>query len=286
VQALPRQEQALWKEFRAACDGVFARRQAEQQAVDSERQAHLRRKQELCADIEALATIDPEQLAGARARLQAAQHEWEATGPVPKTEQRALDQRFETALRQFAHHERTLRRTSVWETFERLHDRARLCARLEALLADSSTNADATLAETQDAWASLPTLPVALLEPMQQRFAAVVRALTDAGAADPALELRAGLERNLERKRIWCVCMEIVAGMESPPEFAALRMEYQVARLSASLAGATAKTDAIYDPRQLQEQWCLTGALPAGAEAELDARFLRALYAWRQREET
>ena len=79
--------------------------------------------------------------------------------------------------------------------------------------------------------------------------------------------------------------MEIVAGMESPPEFATLRMEYQVARLSASLAGAAVKADAIYDPRRLQEQWCLTGALPAEAEAKLDVRFLRALDAWRRREE-
>ena len=87
------------------------------------------------------------------------------------------------------------------------------------------------------------------------------------------------------RKRVWCVCMEIAAGVDSPPACAQLRMEYQVARLSASLAGATAKADALYDPRLLQEQWCQTGALPAEAEAELDARFLHALRTWWQRED-
>ena len=286
VQALPRQEQALWKEFRAACDGVFARRQAEQQAVDTERQGHLQRKRELCAEIEALAAADPDQLAGARARLHAIQQEWEAAGPVPKAEQRALDQRFDAALRQFAHHEQALRRTSARETFQRMHQRARLCARLEALLADPPDDREATLAEARETWATLPALAAALHEPLRQRFDTAVQALTDSESADPARELRASLERNLERKRIGCVCMEIVAGMESPPEFAALRMEYQVARLSASLAGAAAKADAIYDPRRLQEQWCLTGALPAGAEAELDARFLRALEVWQRREES
>lgn len=286
VQALPRQEQALWKEFRAACDAVFARRQAEQQAADTERQDHLQRKWELCAEIEALAAVSPDQLTQARARLQAAQQEWEAAGPVPRAEQRALDQRFEAALRQFVHHEKTLRRTKIRETFEHLHQRARLCARLEALLANPSADKDATLTEAQETWETLPELPAALQESLRQRFTAVVQALHEANATPSAPELRASLERNLERKRIWCVCMEIVAGLESPPEFAALRMEYQVARLSASLAGAAAKADAIYDPRRLQEQWCLTGALPAEAEAELDARFLRALGAWRQREET
>ncbi len=284
VQALPRQEQALWKEFRVVCDAVFARRQAEQQAVDTERQDHLRRKRELCAEIEALATIDSRQLAEARARLQAIQQEWETAGPAPKTEQRALDQRFEAAVRQFAHREQALRRTKVREAFQHLRQRARLCAGLEALLADPVADIEATLAEARDAWEALPELPVALLEPMRQRFTTIVQALSDASPA-PASVVRASLERNLERKRIWCVCMEIVAGMESPPEFAALRMEYQVARLSASLAGAAVKADAIYDPRRLQEQWCLTGALPAEAETALDARFLRALEAWRRREE-
>ena len=285
VQALPRQEQALWKEFRAACDVVFARRQTEQQAADTERQNHLQHKRELCAEIEALTTVNPEQLAEARARLQTIQQEWEATGPVPRTEQRALDQRFESALRQFARHEQALRRDNARQLFQRLYQRARLCAQLEALLADPSADSVAALTEAQEVWETSPELPTALLEPIRQRFTTVVRALSDTDLP-AASALRASLEQNLERKRIWCVCMEIVAGLESPPEFAALRMEYQVARLSASLAGGATKADAIYDPRRLQEQWCLTGALPAKAEAELDARFLRAFDTWRRREET
>ena len=284
VQALPRQEQALWKEFRAACDTVFARRQAEQQAADTERQDHLQHKRELCAELEALATVEPEQLTEARARLPTIQQEWDTAGPVPKAEQRALDQRFENALRQFARHEHALRRDSARQTFQRLHQRARLCAHVEALLADPSADPATTLAEARETWKTLPELPAAVLEPLRQRFNAAVQALSDADPAS-ASALRARLEQNLERKRVWCVCMEIVAGLESPPEFAALRMEYQVARLSASLAGGAAKADTIYDPRRLQEQWYLTGALPAAAEAELDVRFLRALDAWRRREE-
>ncbi|MDS4022717.1 MAG: DUF349 domain-containing protein, partial [Candidatus Competibacter sp.] len=281
VQAFPRQEQALWRAFRAACDAVFARRQAEKQAAGAERHDNLAQKQALCEEVEALANAGNEQLAQARVRLQAAQHEWEMIGPIPKAEQRALGQRFEAAIRRFALHERSLRRTSARETFRHLRERAQACARLEALLGDPMD--DTAIASTQREWTSLPTLPAALLESMQQRFNVVCQALT--GTPEQAQDLRANLERNLERKRIWCVCMEIVAGVESPPEQTQLRMEYQVARLSASLAGATAKADAIYDPRQLQERWCLTGALPLEAAAELDARFLRAVQTWWQREE-
>ncbi len=125
------------------------------------------------------------------------------------------------------------------------------------------------LAPFQQQWAELPVLPEALLEALQRRFR----------------ELQATLEQNLERKKVWCVCMEIIAGMESPPAFAQLRMEYQVARLSASLAGAATKTEALYDPQRLQEQWRQTGALPADQEVELDARFMNAVRAWQQRED-
>lgn len=79
--------------------------------------------------------------------------------------------------------------------------------------------------------------------------------------------------------------MEIAAGVDSPPECTQQRMEYQVARLSASLAGAASKVDTLYDPRLLREQWCLTGALPTEVEEELDARFLHALQTWWQRED-
>lgn len=283
VQASPRQEQALWKEFRAACDAVFARRQLEQKAADTERQANLSRRLELCSAVEALSAIDHEQLMQARARLQAAQHEWDAIGPIPKGEQRALEQRFETAIRQFTRHERFLRRTSSRETFEHLHERSRLCARLEGLLATAPVDAG-LLDQARQTWETLPALPAALLEPIQQRFDVVVRCLTD--TPEQAQSLWAKLEQNLDRKRIWCICMEIAASVESPPECAKKRMEYQVARLSASLAGNNAsKIDALYDPRLLQEQWCLVGSLPAEAETQLDARFLRALRTWWQRED-
>lgn len=139
-----------------------------------------------------------------------------------------------------------------------------------------------TLAALQHEWAALPALPEALLEPLQQRFDKICQALTS--SPEQTKSLRVYLEQNLERKKIWCVCMEIVAGIESPPAFAAMRMEYQVARLSASLARGTVQSEALYDPQALREQWCLTGALPAEEETELDTRFLRAAQAWWKRE--
>ena len=282
VQAPPRQEQALWKEFRAACDAVFDRRQAEQQAADTERQHNRTRKQALCAELEALASIDEgDLLSPARDRMQTIRQEWETIGSIPKADQREIDQRFETAIQSFDQRQQVLRRAGIREAFQRLHQRARLCARLEALLGNPSDVA-VVLTEVRAIWPTLPPLSPSLEESLQRRHDAIVQALTD--DSDAARDLRAQLERNLERKQLWCVSMEIAAGVESPPEFAQLRMQHQVARLSASLAGDAA-TDALHDPRRLQEQWCLTGALPAETEVALDDRFLAALHAWQRRED-
>ncbi len=281
VQASPRQEQALWKTFRVACDAVFARRQAEHQAANSERQAHLASKLALCEEIEALTEVDHEHLLQARVQLQAAQQKWNIIGSIPRTEQRALEQRFDAAVRQFTDHEQAICRAHDEQVFQHLYQRSRLCAQLEALLTTLPIDT-ITLAALQHEWAALPALPEALLEPLQQRFDKICQALTS--SPEQTKSLRVYLEQNLERKKIWCVCMEIVAGIESPPAFAAMRMEYQVARLSASLARGTVQSEALYDPQALREQWCLTGALPAEEETELDTRFLRAAQAWWKRE--
>lgn len=283
VQASPRQEQALWKEFRAVCDAVFARRELEQQAAATERQSNLAHRLALCAEVEALVGVDAAQLSEARARLETIQQAWHSAGLAPKADQRSLEQRFDAALEQFAQHERFLKRVSKREIFQQLHARSRLCARLERLLALAPVDTG-LLAQDRQTWETLPPLPTTLSTAMQGRFNAALAALTEAPEQAPALI--AQLEQNLERKQIGCIQMEIVAGIESPPEFAQQRMEYQVARLSASLAGSASKADHLHDPRLLQEEWCLIGALPADVEAELDTRFLRALDAWRQQEDT
>ncbi len=280
VQAAPRQEQALWKAFRSACDAVFARRQAAQQAVDAERQTNLTQRQELCATLEALLNVEGEQLKDAQRQVRTLRQQWESLGAAPKSEQRALEQRFESALRQFNAHQKSLQRSHAQETALQVQERTQLCARLEAML--SAAPADPTaLSALQDEWEALPALADNVLQPLQQRFSASYAALAD---ADAAAAQRATLERNLERKQVWCVCMEILAGVESPPQFAQQRMEYQVARLSASLAGAAAKGDAIYDPLLLQQHWWATGALPAEAAAALDTRFAQAYQTWQQQQ--
>ena len=99
VQASRREEQALWRQFRAACDAVFARRQAEQREADVERQINLARKTALCEELEGLTAGDSAAFGEARTRVQEAQAVWTAAGPVPRGTYKALEQALCRGLR-------------------------------------------------------------------------------------------------------------------------------------------------------------------------------------------
>ena len=98
---------------------------------------------------------------------------------------------------------------------------------------------DILLPSARQEWATLPDPPTTLAAALQQlrrRLSGTGRYSPEQIQAARAPGAQPGAQANLGN-----VCMEIVAGVDSPPEFASLRMEYQVARLSAPLAGAPSK---------------------------------------------
>jgi len=281
VQSARRDEQALWKRFRAACDAVFERRQAERKAADDERQANLDRRTALCEELEGLATTGEDTLRQSRARLAQIKDEWRTTGPVPRAAQKKIEQRFEAALKQVERHEKTLQRAKQQQTMTALRDRSQLCADLEKALEDGLEEATEQIEQARQAWEVLPEVPAAAAESIQQRFERVCQALSEDTAARQALIQE--LTDNLEQKQMLCIRMEVVASVESPPEFAKARMEYQVQRLSRSFTQrdvadlATAKRQ---EALEIEQQWYSTGLLPAAQNAALEQRFLRALEAF------
>jgi hypothetical protein len=99
-------------------------------------------------------------------------------------------------------------------------------------------------------------------------------------AGSTAEGLRQTLQGNLQKKQALCLRMEVLAGVESPPEYAQQRMALQVSRLSASFNGGDRVQAGKPSPdeiREVQLKWCLTGLLPPARNQVLEARFERAL---------
>lgn len=84
----------LWKRFRAAQDAFFARRTDALRARDDEESVNLRSREALIARVEALEVGDR---AGAEAALGHLQEEYDATGAVPRSTARELDERMRAA---------------------------------------------------------------------------------------------------------------------------------------------------------------------------------------------
>lgn len=270
VPGRQREENRLWNAFRTACDAVFARRTAQQQAQSAEQAKHLAVLESICAEAERLVASeqDPRRLAAAQRELAARWREAESL-PLPRQAAAAIHRRWQSCRQALEHQRQLLERRQRHAEIERLAAQAALCERIEqGLLAgdDSGLDGDglrqdwAGLAAPQD-----PKLAQALSERFERALAALV---------DPAVraELIQKASANAQRRAELCLRLEIAAGVETPPEFAEQRLKLQVARLAERLA----ERETGPKPRGLDllVDWYLLG--PAPRDEVLEQRFERA----------
>ncbi len=281
VQVSRREEQALWKEFRAACDAIFERRDAERRAADEERQSNLARKTACCEDIEALSVKAGEALLQSTDRIHEIQNQWEAIGPVPRAVQKDIEIRFRKACKAFERRFDEQRKAELQAQAQGLRQRAQLCVWVESLSPnEESETAAATVEEAKREWDALPPLQDALDTLVQRRFEAACRAVIEGGETYQAL--LQSYKANLERKQELCLLLEILAGVDSPEEFSQARMEYQVSRLSDALGGGDetpAGKGVLDEVWKIEQEWYELGPAPGDQNEALDSRFDRAMAA-------
>lgn len=262
-------EQSLWKAFRQPCDSVFAKREQlkveqEQAIIESFQQRAL-----LCEQIEALSQLTGEAVKTIPKQLQDLQAQWQQIPTIPNQYQtdkewqkqsKELKDRFTSVVKKarIAYPSQLAR--FEHEQFSLLTQKARLCLELE-----QATDLEPTLVDSvRERWTHLPTLIDAQLEAgIQRRFETAC-----AGQTTCAPEL-------LKYKETLCIRMEILAGVESPPEIQQARLEYQVMRLSEAMSGGEKVTNEQEDAQSIGHKWYLTG-IRAPHVAELERRFAKA----------
>jgi hypothetical protein len=275
VPARQRDENRLWQEFRAACDAVFERRAALHQAHRAELEAHLKIRESLCEEAEALTRGqgDARALVAAQRALEHRWHEAESL-PVPRQVASALSRRWQQVREQLRAHVQELEAGERRAAVDLLGRRAALCESVERQvlgLGDAESGID--LQRVRQAWAELPALPdPALQEAMTLRLD---RALEAASEPDGPAALREELDLNQERRRRLCLELEIAAGVQSPPELNQERLRLQVERLAERMAEG--EGDRLKGVPELLVDWYRCG--PAPADSGLDARVSRVLAA-------
>jgi DNA repair protein SbcC/Rad50 len=225
-------EQALWIRFRAACDEHVARRKAGQQQHDAQHQENYRLKSALCERLESQADGHGKE---AEVLLKGVEQEWRAIGPVPRTNEQALHERYKRAVSGVQSGLARERQAARREQFERVQKKLDLCIVAEQ---EASAGMPKDVSELEERWRLCGPLPDAFERILHARFQAASSALRcgDMRFGEILKENCAELERALLR-------MEINLEVESPPELTGKRLKLQVEALQASLKSGGAAID-------------------------------------------
>jgi hypothetical protein len=276
VPARQREENRLWQDFRAACDTVFERRAALQQAHRAELDAHLKSREALCEEAEALVNRhgDARTLAIAHRELELRWRDAESL-PVPRQAAAALSRRWRQTAEQIQARIRELEVSERRAALDLLSQRSAHCESIEHQILDLGTSGAGIDPETErQTWSALPPLrDTRLQEAMTARLNRALQAKSD---PDLLGSLREALEPNQERRRRLCLELEIAAGVESPPELNQERLRLQVERLAERMSEG--EGDHLKGVPELLVDWYSCG--PAPADPRLDERVAQVLSIW------
>ena len=239
-------EQALWVQFRAACDAVFAKRKEVAVVADAERREHLQVKEALCATLEAAAAQSTEAAHPTNATqigpdpailLRQTAETWGRTGPVPRAAEAALDARYRQAVTLLTQQVDSARLAQRGTALQQLRSKLTLCQRLESALAAGEIVQPVD--QTEVAWQALGADSTTAERALRRRFERVVAAQRDGDASyTQVLESNRGVLLNDLLR------LEIVLSLDSPTALARERLQLQVEVLQAALkSGAQERTD-------------------------------------------
>lgn len=214
----PKTERTLWKKFRRANDKVFNRRDAENKALQAERNAHMQKSHKLiestrsqlknCRDVKSL-----EQL---RSEFNGDWQQLSQQGPVPEKEQQQLLQAFEQQQQHLSAQQLTAD-IDQWQTIDRLytdHENGQLSAdELDQKLSDFTSD---------------------MLSPVSDR-------LQQKTAVDDLMD--------------YLIAGEYLTGLETPKAYMEQRMAYQVDVLANRMAGEESEQNVCQKALKWLKNW-------------------------------
>ncbi len=253
VAGRQRDEQRLWKRFRAALDAVYERDRARRDAAGRAQRARLEAMEALCAEAEQLAR----QPAEVPRALEALEQRW-AELDIPRgREAEALTRRFQAAGRAAR---------QAWQQWEARQTEAEMDQLLaqHALLTELESACltgcdDATLARYTERWDAISRGAPARME---ERF--------ETADALPRLPAET-LAEHAARRADLLLDLEILLNVPSPPEHQAERMARQVERLNATLHGGHGG-DPVEEALHLLRRYTTVGPVSAAQAAREQAR--------------
>ncbi len=266
-----RQERQLWKEFRGACDAVFDRRKQQDVERDRQQATLIEAKTALCEQIEALLSLEGDELKQVLSPLKKLQQSWSESGHSAKKNDAAytaVEKRFRTAVEQVERRYRVTLMSVAHQQSDLLRQKAQFCVELEHMNIEQRANA---VDEIRTRWEALPPLQDKNLEKgVTHRFE---------NAADLSKPIIFSAE-GLKNRELLCIRLEILADIDSPAEAKEARMAYRAAKLAEAMtSGGVDKKDKATEAQQIEHDWYLGSPVKADVWERLEKRFQHALEA-------
>jgi DNA repair protein SbcC/Rad50 len=226
-------EQALWEKFRAACDHLFAQRKLASGEADAQRKENLAVKTALCLVLEEAISASDTNLSQL---LQQTATTWKNIGLVPRADESAIEQRYQTAVLAIKQHGQHVLNQRNQLSKTNYLNKLSLCQSVESMLVQEANDEERLqkLAPIKINWQQSGDLSPALSNAMQLRFESALGALDN---NDP--HYRALLQKNSVEFDAALLRLEIVLGIDSPLELSRERLQMQVEVLQTSLKRGT-----------------------------------------------
>jgi Domain of Unknown Function (DUF349) len=262
------QDQSLWSEFRELCDSVYQKRQQAHAEYTAALEANKIAAVALCEEAERVAASSGSALIEGGAKIPEWRTAFDALDEMPRTEARALHDRFERALDLCKAQMAQQHLRDAEQSFTNLFEAGRCVQAYEWAVARNAEAAERdTLKQAAETFiAGIEHWPKGGLQ-------AIKEALAKAGSLSDA-----GSEAREKALRTLCVRCEIQSEMPTPPEDEALRREYQVQRLMQGMGQGSHADDGDWDAMMFE--WIRIGAVSPAVHESLQERFMRCRARW------
>lgn len=251
-------DQQLWNKFREYCDGIFERRQQENDGHRQERETNKDSALSIIAGLESMALLDGDDFFSARSELEALRKSFQDLGELPREKARGLAIRYQSALERIDNKASELRQSAAVGNWQKLLDFSKSLHQLECAesLAEEQISIFETTVHDHNRWPG----------DTQKIVESRLQDLRDGTAIETEASNRA--------LRLLCIKAEVAHGLDTPESDKSLRMEYQVAQLQQNF-GQSDQEDAVH--LKLVEQWLAVRGGDTDLYGALLKRFSRAL---------
>ena len=254
------QEQLLWDEFRELCDAVYQKRQAAYADYAAALEANKAKAIALCEHAEQVAGLNGAALLEEAAKVVEWRDAFDALDEMPRSDARALQDRFERALDRCAAAVAMQHELDAEQSFQQVIEAGRRVHAYQWAIAQNL--------ETSDAKESAERFLTEGLRWSKASLATIREALeTPLSWSEADLATR---ERTL---RLLCIRCEIESDTATPTEDEALRREYQVQRLMQGMGQGIHESERSWETTALE--WIHLGAVSPELNETVLARLLR-----------